>query len=376
MNTKTFIYILLFALLGLLSCQRENKQQETSKNNCKQVVLTGKITKDFLSNDNTFQSPDSCLFYCHNYNNQDLVFYSGSFQGEGNITILYTLKGDTAHDILYHPGILTNYQITNNQLIYNIKAEDCCAGINIKEHTFSLNPQLQSTRLHSICSIKGTYIPKATNKQEFTVQQDTLVLRLTPAYKAIFNYELDTDDNTIALFPKDSKGCILADSIDTQNNELWHFVEITSAPIANTHYWYYENNDTTNTSYLGWISSNIDSVIVKYDSFSELRFRSVPITEYLYYQSEYNTTITDKRIIAAIITELEHVKTNAVVCSPCNIDTRMQISVLSHNIQKDVYLDAFHLVEADNCYNLSHHSLKKIVGIIDQKLLNDLFFED
>ena len=253
MNTKTFIYILLFTLFGLLSCHREYKQQETSKNNCKQVVLTGEITKNFLSNDNTFQAPDSCLFYCHNFNNQDLVFYTGAFQGEGYITILYTLKGDTACDVLYHPGVLNNYQITNNQLIYHIKAEDCCAGINIKEHTFSLNGQLESRRLNSLYSIKGTLIPKDTYKQEFIVQQDTLVLRLTPAYNAVFNYELESEDNTIAHFPKGSKGYILADSIDTQNNEQWYFVEITNSPIANTHYWYYENNDTTNISYLGWI---------------------------------------------------------------------------------------------------------------------------
>lgn len=189
-----------------------------------------------------------------NYYNKNLMFYSGGFQGEGLITILYRLDGDTAKDILYHQGKLVDVYSLNKNLLYKIYAEDCCAGVNVKKHEFLLDPNLKCQRLHSIYAIKGTLEPRDIHKkEEFILQQDTIALRLAPTTQSEFNVDLQKEDNIIALFAKGSRGYLLADSISSTDNKHWYYVEMKDLPIPNTHYWYYEDNDSGNISYTGWI---------------------------------------------------------------------------------------------------------------------------
>ena len=139
-------------------------------------------------------------------------------------------------------------------LLYKIYAEDCCAGVNVKKHEFLLDPNLKCHRLHSIYAIKGTLEPRDIHKkEEFIVQQDTIALRLAPTTQSEFNVDLQKEDNIIALFAKGSRGYLLADSISSTDNKHWYYVEMKDLPIPNTHYWYYEDNDSGNISYTGWI---------------------------------------------------------------------------------------------------------------------------
>ena len=77
---------------------------------------------------------------------------------------------------------------------------------------------------------------------------------------------IDDDNNELlALFPKQSEGIILNDSIIEKHNEKWYYVEIYNHPIKDTHYWFYEEQDSTNISYIGWIKSS--DIIIKKHSY-------------------------------------------------------------------------------------------------------------
>ena len=63
-------------------------------------------------------------------------------------------------------------------------------------------------------------------KEEFIIQQDTIELRLEPTTQSEFNFDLQTDDNIIALFKKGNIADITVDnivnylSVGKCNNEL------------------------------------------------------------------------------------------------------------------------------------------------------------
>lgn len=113
---------------------------------------------------------------------------------------------------------------------------------------------------------------------------------------------------------------------------------------------------------------------VKYDSFSELRFRSVPISEYELYISEYKTSIKNKCDILKIISEIEEVKKNSKVIEFCNIDVRMRISIISDLEEREVYIDNFYLVEKNKCYEMTSESLTRILTLIDNGLAKELTY--
>lgn len=267
MNIKvlfsSFVCIILFNLCTIeqkssIVGQQNNVVCKILSDSCNKkdslIFLKGDITQDFLGEKNKLSISDSCLSFLPKYFNHNLMFYSGVFQGEGLITILYKIEGDTAKDILYHPGKLVEYDISDNNLLYMIYSEDCCAGINVREHEFLLNSDLKPQRLHSIYSIKGTHKPiNIEKKEEFIVQQETIQLRLAPTTQLEFNFDTQTEDNIIALFAKGSKGYILADSVNYIDNQHWYYVELVDLPVFKTHFWDYENNDSTNISFIGWI---------------------------------------------------------------------------------------------------------------------------
>ena len=120
--------------------------------------------------------------------------------------------------------------------------------------------------------------------------------------------------------------------------------------------------------------STVVMINVKYDSFSELRFRSVPISEYELYISEYKTSIKNKCDILKIISEIEEVKKNSKVIEFCNIDVRMRISIISDLEEREVYIDNFYLVEKNKCYEMTSESLTRILTLIDNGLAKELTY--
>lgn len=120
--------------------------------------------------------------------------------------------------------------------------------------------------------------------------------------------------------------------------------------------------------------STVVMINVKYDSFSELRFRSVPISEYELYRSEYKTSIKNKCDIVKIISEIEEVKKNSKVIEFCNIDVRMRISIMSDLEEREVYIDNFYLVEKNKCYEITSESLTRILTLIDNGLVKELTY--
>ncbi len=120
--------------------------------------------------------------------------------------------------------------------------------------------------------------------------------------------------------------------------------------------------------------STVVMINVKYDSFSELRFRSVPISEYELYRSEYKTSIKNKCDILKIISEIEEVKKNSKVIEFCNIDVRMRISIMSDLEEREVYIDNFYLVEKNKCYEITSESLTRILTLIDNGLAKELTY--
>lgn len=120
--------------------------------------------------------------------------------------------------------------------------------------------------------------------------------------------------------------------------------------------------------------STVVMINVKYDSFSELRFRSVPISEYELYRSEYKTSIKNKCDIVKIISEIEEVKKNSKVIEFCNIDVRMRISIMSDLEEREVYIDNFYLVEKNKCYEITSESLTRILTLIDNGLAKELTY--
>jgi hypothetical protein len=112
--------------------------------------------------------------------------------------------------------------------------------------------------------------------------------------------------------------------------------------------------------------SSINRIEVKYDSFSECRFRSVSVSEYDSYLSDYNDTIIDKCLILDIVKEINHVTNQTPIDSAYNIDVRMRLSIIADSTHRDVYMDMFHLVDGDHCYHLPYESLLNIVSKIDK----------
>lgn len=256
---KRFIYILSITILTFCcGC---------SKCKSPKICLDGNITHDFLGERNLFNKSDSNIFYLPKYHSQNLLFYSGKFNGEGQISILYTQENDTAKDILYHPGELIDYYTKEDLLYYTIKYEDCCAGINIKIHTYKIDSLLKTERIKSKFAIKGTSFKKEVINTPFVMLNDSNCLWAKPIEKQLnYKHYIDDDNNELlALFPKQSEGIILNDSIIEKHNEKWYYVEIHNHPIKDTHYWFYEEQDSTNISYIGWIKSS--DIIIKKHSY-------------------------------------------------------------------------------------------------------------
>ncbi len=104
MKIKSIFYCFI-SIIFYSSCTVEHKSLESEQNKFEDyrfigevnntedslIFLKGEITKDFLGENNKLSLSDSCLFFLPKYYDNNLMFYSGTFQGEGLITILYKL---------------------------------------------------------------------------------------------------------------------------------------------------------------------------------------------------------------------------------------------------------------------------------------------
>lgn len=104
MNIKvlfsSFVCIILFNLCTIeqkssIVGQQNNVVCKILSDSCNKkdslIFLKGDITQDFLGEKNKLSISDSCLSFLPKYFNHNLMFYSGVFQGEGLITILYMI---------------------------------------------------------------------------------------------------------------------------------------------------------------------------------------------------------------------------------------------------------------------------------------------
>lgn len=204
-----------------------------------------------------------------NHDGIEDIYYQGYSGAEGNAVIIFEGKGNGQFErILDVFGKMVNSNVNqkNANLIITIFDYPCCLGyVNVVEKYFFKQDSTKSKAIlfNREAHIIETVFPKQLfeNAISFKTKNEKYKLRYEPKIKDEGKDEqIGVIGNTIAEYPKNSKGIALAEEID-QTGKKWWFVLMYNniTPLSNALY-HGNNNENPYFSY-GWMSNNFLEII-------------------------------------------------------------------------------------------------------------------
>ncbi|MEP2025027.1 MAG: hypothetical protein ABJH98_12075 [Reichenbachiella sp.] len=213
------------------------------------------------------ESIDLNLFHVLDINNDGLldVAYSGMY-AEGTATFFYLNKGSQYEQSDMIPGGIIRIERLplSNFLEIKTHLRPCCAG-SVHTHSIYLvhskNNGIKITNLNNVDYYEDTLEPnQQIKKTRFVTTRPEYKLRATPEIDSeLKNWREIIDGNTVAIYPKGSRGLAIAESTD-ETGRVWWFVIMDNniKPIKSLIYY---NDDPKGSQSMGWMSSRfVDKV--------------------------------------------------------------------------------------------------------------------
>lgn len=206
------------------------------------------------------ESIDPNLFHVLDINNDGLldVAYSGVY-AEGTATFFYLNKGLKHEQSDMIPGEVVRIERLplSNYLEIKTHLRPCCVG-SVHTHSIYLvhsNNGLKVSNLDNVDFYEDTLEPnESIKKTRFVTTRPEYKLRVTPEIAANFDKWIESiDGNTVAIYPKGSRGIAIAESTD-ETGRIWWFVIMDNnvQPIKSLMYY---NNNPKGSKSMGWMSS-------------------------------------------------------------------------------------------------------------------------